>query len=133
MSKHTNWQKALIQEAACIGCAKCLAACPVDAIVGAAKFMHTVITDECIGCRLCIEPCPVDCIDMYTLPLPAPETRKQIAQQARKRVTARQKRLAQDQTKLALTAQSKVNANRINAEIIAAVTRARQKHLIKID
>ena len=48
----------------CIGCTKCIQACPVDAIVGAAKLMHTVIVDECTGCDLCVEPCPVDCIDM---------------------------------------------------------------------
>ena len=53
---------AVIDEDACIGCTKCIAACPVDAIVGAAKLMHTVITDECSGCELCIAPCPVDCI-----------------------------------------------------------------------
>ncbi|HAU94073.1 MAG TPA: electron transport complex subunit RsxB, partial [Alteromonas sp.] len=49
------------------GCTKCIQACPVDAIVGAAKQMHTVITDACTGCDLCVEPCPVDCIDMVTV------------------------------------------------------------------
>lgn len=55
---------AVIREDECIGCTKCLQACPVDAIVGAAKQMHTVLADECTGCDLCVEPCPVDCIDM---------------------------------------------------------------------
>src|SRR5690242_3981877 len=55
---------ALIDEAACIGCAKCLPPCPVDAIIGARKQMHTVITELCNGCELCIAPCPVDCITM---------------------------------------------------------------------
>ena len=55
---------AFIREAECIGCTKCIQACPVDAIVGAAKQMHTVVADECTGCDLCVEPCPVDCIDM---------------------------------------------------------------------
>ena len=55
---------AYIREAECIGCTKCIQACPVDAILGAAKLMHTVIVDECTGCDLCVEPCPVDCIDM---------------------------------------------------------------------
>ncbi len=55
---------AFIREAECIGCTKCIQACPVDAILGAAKQMHTVIADECTGCDLCVEPCPVDCIDM---------------------------------------------------------------------
>lgn len=55
---------AFIREDECIGCTKCIQACPVDAIVGAAKLMHTVITAECTGCELCVPPCPVDCIDM---------------------------------------------------------------------
>lgn len=62
-------QIAYIREAECIGCTKCIQACPVDAIVGAAKLMHTVIVDECTGCDLCVAPCPVDCIDMRPLPL----------------------------------------------------------------
>jgi electron transport complex protein RnfB len=55
---------AIIREDECIGCTKCIQACPMDAILGAAKQMHTVIADECTGCDLCVEPCPVDCIDM---------------------------------------------------------------------
>jgi len=55
---------AVIREDECIGCTKCIQACPVDAILGAAKQMHTVIAKECTGCDLCVEPCPVDCIDM---------------------------------------------------------------------
>ncbi|HJS16542.1 MULTISPECIES: electron transport complex subunit RsxB [Rheinheimera] len=58
---------AFIREDECIGCTKCIQACPVDAIVGASKQMHTVIVDECTGCDLCVEPCPVDCIDMVPL------------------------------------------------------------------
>ena len=57
---------AYIREDECIGCTKCLQACPVDAILGAAKQMHTVIASECTGCDLCVEPCPVDCIDMIS-------------------------------------------------------------------
>ena len=55
---------AYIHEDICIGCTKCIQACPVDAILGAAQQMHTVIKSECTGCDLCVEPCPVDCIDM---------------------------------------------------------------------
>lgn len=57
-------QVAIIREEECIGCTKCIQACPVDAILGSAKHMHTVIESECTGCDLCVEPCPVDCIDM---------------------------------------------------------------------
>ena len=59
-------QVAYIREDECIGCTKCIQACPVDAILGAAKHMHTVIASECTGCDLCVEPCPVDCIDMIS-------------------------------------------------------------------
>jgi len=62
---------AVIDESVCIGCTLCISACPVDAIVGAAKLMHTVISDECTGCELCLPPCPVDCIDLHTPTLTA--------------------------------------------------------------
>jgi electron transport complex protein RnfB len=58
---------AVIREAECIGCTKCIQACPVDAILGGAKQMHTVIAPECTGCELCVSPCPVDCIDIIPL------------------------------------------------------------------
>ncbi len=59
---------AVIREEECIGCTKCIQACPVDAIIGSGKLMHSVLNHECTGCGLCVEPCPVDCIDMVTLP-----------------------------------------------------------------
>lgn len=63
---------AYIREDECIGCTKCIQACPVDAIIGATRQMHTIIAAECTGCDLCVAPCPVDCIDM----IPAPENPK---------------------------------------------------------
>jgi electron transport complex protein RnfB len=59
---------AVIDENLCIGCTLCIQACPVDAILGAAKHMHTVIASECTGCELCLAPCPVDCITMEPIP-----------------------------------------------------------------
>lgn len=67
-------QLAVIDEQVCIGCTLCIQACPVDAIVGAAKQMHTVIASECTGCELCIAPCPVDCISMVDAPPQPVET-----------------------------------------------------------
>ena len=69
--------KAVIREDECIGCTKCISACPVDAILGSGKMMHSIITDLCTGCELCLEPCPVDCIDLVPdeSPLPTPEQR----------------------------------------------------------
>jgi electron transport complex protein RnfB len=65
---HTPHRVALIDAQTCIGCAKCLAPCPTDAIVGASKFLHRVVASLCTGCELCIPPCPVDCIVMVEDP-----------------------------------------------------------------
>lgn len=66
-----DFSVAVIREDECIGCTKCIQACPVDAILGGPKLMHTVIESECTGCDLCVEPCPVDCIDMVNTLAPA--------------------------------------------------------------
>jgi H+/Na+-translocating ferredoxin:NAD+ oxidoreductase subunit B len=69
---HVPRRRAVIDEGRCIGCRKCLEACPVDAIVGAHQRMHTVIAAQCSGCELCLPPCPVDCIDMVPVRPAAP-------------------------------------------------------------
>jgi electron transport complex protein RnfB len=83
-------QVAYVDEAICIGCTKCIQACPVDAIVGASKLMHTVVASWCTGCELCIAPCPVDCIHLQPVAaLPDPDL-------SRERHDARAARLARD-------------------------------------
>ena len=83
---------ALVDEARCIGCTRCIDACPVDAIVGAQGLMHTVVEPWCIGCALCLPPCPVDCIDL--VPPPGPWTAAD-ARAARSRGQLRKKRMAE--------------------------------------
>lgn len=97
---------ALIDEERCIGCAKCLPPCPVDAIIGAPRFMHTVVAALCTGCELCIAPCPVDCISMVDpgreamaagVPAPSANRERYEAHQARvqRRAAERDALLAQ--------------------------------------
>lgn len=81
---------AVINEANCIGCTKCLPPCPTDAILGASKHMHTVIASECTGCELCIAPCPVDCISMQ--PAPDPNWTTADAERSRWRYQAKKRR-----------------------------------------
>ena len=88
---HRPPQVAVIVEAICIGCTKCIQACPVDAIVGASKRMHTVIADWCIGCEPCLPPCPVDCIEL------APVADLPHADLSRLRHETRTARLARDE------------------------------------
>lgn len=90
---------AIIEEAACIGCTLCIQACPVDAIVGAAKQMHTVVAQLCTGCELCIAPCPTDCIRME--PTGRIERDRQAADAARSRFTFRNFRLERDKAEKA--------------------------------
>lgn len=73
--------RAVIREDDCIGCTKCIPACPVDAIVGTGKHMHTIFTDLCTGCELCIAPCPVDCIDLVTIERELSSTERTIEQE----------------------------------------------------
>jgi electron transport complex protein RnfB len=89
---------AVIDEAICIGCTKCIQACPVDAIVGAAKRLHTVIAADCTGCELCLAPCPVDCIALVAIddkPLARDRVMRR-ATHARTRFETRNARLARE-------------------------------------
>ncbi|MGH8477606.1 MAG: electron transport complex subunit RsxB [Methylococcales bacterium] len=103
---------AVIVEDDCIGCAKCLQACPVDAIVGTRKMLHTVIASECTGCELCIEPCPVDCIVLKEVHHDDPRnqdmnspTRQRVADRARARYAARNLRLERQKLESAVRIQ----------------------------
>jgi electron transport complex protein RnfB len=108
---------AVIDEATCIGCTLCLQACPVDAIVGAGKRMHTVLLDECTGCELCVPPCPVDCIEMiplatlrtgdFDVPDRPTESWQARADRARDRLHARTRRLARAQSETAARLEAK--------------------------
>ncbi len=117
-------QLAVIRETECVGCTKCIVACPVDAIIGAAQFLHTVITDECIGCGLCVAPCPMDCIDMIELQIePGSAEKTERGTKAKQRYQARQKRLiSEEQPKLPASADQQQKQH-IRAEIKAAVKR----------
>jgi electron transport complex protein RnfB len=118
---HKPKSVAFIIEKDCIGCVKCIVACPVDAILGAAKFMHTVIASECTGCELCIAPCPVDCIIMK--PLPAPIDKEPSVIQAQKNAKAQLAKRRYD-----------AHCLRKENEAIEKVERAKQKRaqLVKI-
>ena len=106
--EHKAKRVAFIIEQDCIGCVKCIAACPVDAILGAAKQIHTVISAECTGCELCIAPCPVDCIILIPLEVPINSTKQyELAQQARQRYEARYLRKEQEVTEKSERAKQK--------------------------
>ena len=91
--RHIPLQVAVIDEQHCIGCTLCIQACPVDAILGANKFMHTVLQSDCTGCDLCVAPCPVDCITMVAVE-PARQWTTDDAMLARERYEKRQRRLS---------------------------------------
>lgn len=124
-----------VDESRCIGCALCIRACPVDAILGTAKRMHSIFDNECTGCLLCLPVCPVDCIE--TAPWSSlvaddpghwPEYPQAQVERARKRINARLQRLAKlKQVKRKSLAAQITHGDTIRAEIQAAVERARRK------
>ncbi len=118
---------AVIDEAHCIGCTLCIQACPVDAIVGANKHLHTVLTDACTGCGLCVAPCPVDCITM----VPAGrEWTPRLAMAARLRYQRRQHRLADRHPEAGALAARRTLANKAPVSAAAHVDDARKRRII---
>ena len=119
---------ARIVEADCIGCTKCIQACPVDAIVGAAKLMHTVIADDCTGCELCVPACPVDCIVL--LPMPEAQLDLAHADAARAHFQRREARLkrqrAEREAELAAR-KAAVDTNAQSNPVLEALARAKAK------
>jgi electron transport complex protein RnfB len=120
---------AMIRESECIGCTKCIQACPVDAIIGATKQMHTVINDICTGCELCVTPCPTDCIDMLIVPELNEQEKIFKAQQAKQRFIAHT--LRSKEKKSQQNNQQTLKLLQRKAEIQAAVLRVRNKRKIK--
>lgn len=117
---------AIINDEECIGCSRCIPACPVDAIVGTNKFLHEVLIDECIGCKLCVDPCPVDCIEM--VPMTKPFDKLERAQKAKDRHLARSKRLQKEsQRQLPIYANKEERSIAIKNEISAALRRVEEK------
>jgi electron transport complex protein RnfB len=117
---------AFIREAECIGCTKCIQACPVDAILGAAKLMHTVIADICTGCDLCVAPCPVDCIDMIPAANqhPTPDEIAQKADLSRERFHRRNVRLKSLADKKLASKQAKHQTTSVTDALKAAQEKA---------
>ncbi|WP_020167744.1 MULTISPECIES: electron transport complex subunit RsxB [Methylotenera] len=137
---------AVIDEATCIGCTLCIQACPVDAILGASKQMHTVIAMECTGCELCVAPCPVDCITMQedishdwslNYPVITSDKAKAVADLARKRYDFRLSRIERDKVELMQkhaerTAISKVESAKQSIKKSAVATAIERAKLLKI-
>lgn len=118
---------AFIDEERCIGCTLCIEACPVDAIVGAAKLMHTVIAVACTGCELCLAPCPVDCISMRPLAPRDSVARDVDTAAAQRRHAARERRLERLRNEKAAKRREDSAARKKRETIARAVTRARER------
>ena len=118
---------AVINESLCIGCTLCVAACPVDAIVGSARLMHTVVGRDCTGCELCIPPCPVDCIAMLPTGMELIRVERRVAaDQARLRFLRREARLSRERR--GRRPAGSTTGTRVNQRIVQrAIERARRR------
>ena len=137
--RHHARRIAVIDESRCIGCTLCIQACPVDAIVGAAKQMHTVIEPDCTGCELYVSPCPVDCIDLHTAAEATPngnwrwpDYSPAETERARRRTAARLQRLTAQQAQRDAHRKARRlgqhrHRQKIKREIQAAVARVRAR------
>lgn len=142
---HEPRARAVIDEARCIGCRKCIDACPVDAIVGTNKWMHTVIAAQCSGCALCVAPCPVDCLVLVPVAAdqhggPWPEYAEAEARNWRARTEARLARLARGREQQIRSGAPRASAlpdapppDRIRTEIQAAIQRVKRKRALSSD
>jgi electron transport complex protein RnfB len=143
LSAQVARSRAVIDEALCIGCRKCLEVCPVDAIVGARRLMHTVIAADCTGCGLCLPPCPVNCIAMVAATPPAPgdvwpEYARAETERWRALAENRRRRLARQALREAPARSATVlppptESARIRAEIRAAVARDKARRAPRPD
>jgi electron transport complex protein RnfB len=118
---------AFIDEARCIGCTLCIKACPVDAIVGAAKFMHTVIKNACTGCELCLPPCPVDCITMLTATPASRNERRAAARLSKTRYEMREARLARLRADAEQRTRQRATAAKKRRAVARAIARAQER------
>lgn len=140
--------RAVIIEEDCIGCTKCISACPVDAIVGSGKLMHTVFTDLCTGCELCLPPCPVDCIDLVPIHRELTDEQRQAEQndlrtryeshlnRLTQQITAKENQSPVVNSKMAKITQKNITVNAISQDdakksIEAAKLRSQIKRLQK--
>ncbi len=137
-----NEVRAVIIEDDCIGCTKCIPACPVDAIIGTGKHMHTIFTELCTGCELCLAPCPVDCIELVPIErTPSPIEREQEQNHLRKRYYTHLNRVAEQmqnstntkpvvsmvESKLASTTNASLDIDETQAKNAIAVAKLRSK------
>ncbi len=136
---HKPKQVAVIDESICIGCVMCIKACPTDAIIGAAKVMHTVIERDCTGCELCLEPCPVDCIDLVDqiqMPEPqwrwqdySPETTDRARQQTNAKIERDAKRKeAKSSMKKLKELNKEAGSEKIKLDIAASIARVKARN-----